>query len=298
MPKPQGECPYCEAAIPKLTACICPACGQAIGEGALRPEYIDNDPTGLPPIPAFTRTFDADTPDLVLPMFKAARIEGWKKRSRPYVDKQDRDAIAQAKGQAKRDRQWEKIAAKARAEVERMPWTLHEGGGICFLKRWVDRTEELRRASPPGMEPPREAPVFSQVWPSSVEPLVVPIRRKAELQKILDEQTPGVRLADLIRSRRRPGRKPGTQERTATPEWVRDEQEMKLLRGRLRARYPHGRPASNDPDARRYAVLAIKWHDSKKCLRENCQNFIPSRERRNYCGDSCKHAAKDARRVR
>ena len=289
MPKPQGECPFCGTAIPKSTACICQGCGKAIGEGALPPAYTDRDPTGLPPLAAFTKTFDADTPDLVLPMFKAARIEGWKKRSRPYVDTQDRATIAQAKAQAKRDRQWEKIAAKARAEVERMPWTLHEGGGKCFLKRWRDRTEELRRASPPGMEPPREAPVFGEVGTLGGKLFVVPIRRKAELQQVLDEHKAGLQLADLVRSRRRLGRKPDTSE------WERDRDEMLLLKARLRARHSGAAAAKSDPEAGRYAALRMKWRDSKKCLRENCQNFIQRRSRRKHC-DVCKHAAKDARR--
>ena len=233
---------------------------------------------------------DTEAPDAIAAMFTAAEVEGREKRHRPYVDKEDRAAIAKVKAGARAARQWDTIAAKAKALVAAQPWTLHEGGGGCFLKRWVDRTEELRRVYPPDMEPPRVAPVFGQVWTVDGKPLVVPIRRKAELQKVLDEHQPGLRLADLVRSRSRPGRRRRTEERTEIPEWERDEQEIKLLAAR---RFRIDDLVREDPGAVRYFVLRRKWLDSKKCRR--CQNFIVRSSRRVTCGTACKHALKRGR---
>lgn len=294
MPKPQGECPFCDAPIALTRATTCKSCGTAYpkawAEAAFSQEAHDSKSSHV--LPAFEDDeTEEEFEDEIVAIFTAARYEGWRKRHTPYVDAADRMAIAQAK----LDRQWNEIAAKAQALAARQPWTLHEGGGYCFLKRWVNRTEELRRISPPSMESPRVPPVFGQVGTLGGKPFIVPMRRKAELQKVLDEHEAGLRLADLVRSRSRRGRRHRKEERKQVPEWEQDREKIILTKALLKAKYPQGRVDKNDPDAIRYAALRMKWRDSKKCHRENCMNFIPRYARRDYCTDACKARAKKAR---
>jgi hypothetical protein len=215
---------------------------------------------------------------------------------RPATGKEAREAVAQERC----DRGWERIAAKAKVSAERRPWTLHEGGGYACLKRWTDRTEELRRSLPPDAEPPRVPPVVGAIWEEDGKPLIIPIRRKHVLQRVLDEHAPSLRLADLVRSAARPGRRHKT--RKETPEWQVDRDEILRLQTRLRdrnVRYPERSEKSAslalDPDIARYLELRRKWKDSKRCLREHCMNFIPRTARRRYCTDACKQRAKKTR---
>lgn len=321
MPKPQGECPFCGTAIPKIRGCICPGCQTAFPEDLVgskssdaldrafhiisRDEESDEYQEGRlvlrqleveeeeeieqSVLAGLSETPDSDGDDVKSEIGAIFRAE---QRKKPHVDEADRAAVAQAKI----DRQWDAIAEKAQALVKRQPWTLHEGGGHCFLKRWVDRTQDLQRISPPHSEPPRVPPVFSQVGTLRGEPFIVPIRRKAELQQILDEQNAGFQLADLTRSRSRRGRRHRKEERKQIPEWEQDREKIILTKALLKAKYPRGGVDKNDPDAMGYAALRIKWQGSKKCPRENCQNFIPRSFRQTYCSSACKHRAKKVRR--
>lgn len=299
MAGPQGECPFCSAAIPKTKAIECPRCkvGFPIGSFATSEKREVDDSIRL----AFSRTLDPETSDDIIAVFNAVQLEGRqgvktdkvaKKGDKRYVDAEDQKAIAQEKARVK----WDEIASKAEVRVKRQPWSLHEGGGYCWLKRWVNRTAELRWLNP--LEPPRVLPVFGSIATLEGKPFIVPIRRKAELQKILEEHNSGLRLADLVRSHSRRGRRHRKEGRKEIPEWERDRNEILLLQMRLRVHYPQGDVPQDDQEAIRYVTLRHKWKDSKRCLRNNCLNFIPKKARQHYCSDACKQRAKKARRSR
>lgn len=309
MPNAQGECFFCGRTIAKTRSTVC-KCGVAYPHGLvlyLNPhsaDGLDRADTGYfgpkrehDPDPHrddqalltwLESSDEEEEADPILAVFRDAE-----RPRKPSADKEDREAVAQER----RDRGWEKIAAKAKALAERQPWTLHEGGGCACLKRWVDRTEELRRSLPPDVEPPLVPPVFGTIWQVDGKPLVVPIRRKHLLQTVLDERTPGLRLADLVRSHARRGRRHQT--RKETPEWQADRDEILRLKSRLQNRYGHLSEAlanrAGDPDIARYLELRRKWYHSKRCRREDCLTPIPRSARREYCTDACKQRAKKIR---
>lgn len=305
MPRASGECPFCGTEIPKTKATVCPGCGVGIPVDSL--EYpitvfsISKEEEMEDSILAgFNRTLDPETPDNIIAVFNAAQLEGRqgvksdkaaKKGDRRYVDAEGQATIAKKKAEVK----WDEIAAKAEAKVKHQPWSLHAGGSYCWLKRWVNRTAELRWLNP--LEPPRVPPVFGSIATLGGKSFIVPIRRKAELQKVLDEHNSGLRLTDLVRSHSRPGRRHRKEERKEIPEWERDRDEILRLQMRLRARYPQGDIPQDDQEAARYVALRCKWKDSKRCLRKNCLNFIPQKARRHYCSDACKQRVKKIRRL-
>jgi len=284
-----ADCPFCGAPYRVYTgkASRCEHCGVVFPKpppGGKSTDALDHAPVKLSTTTgqAILKILEGESEAPEIGAYPVSPL------SAPGMEESELDAKA-----------WAEKATEAQIKAERRPWTLHEAGGMCWLIRWRDRTEELRE-NVPTMSAPKTPPVFGEVGTVDGRPFVVPLRRRADLQHVLEEHAPGLRLEDVPVFRNRPGRRHPPQE----SEWERDKAERLRLRFDLE-RLHDMNPESDlrdHPAARRLEELHKKWQQPKQCKAwgdglNYCLNFLPRESRQEYCLDACKQAAKRGRRI-
>jgi hypothetical protein len=183
---------------------------------------------------------------------------------------------------------WALVDLEARAWVRQEPWAIRVEKGRANLIRRRNRTTEFRANNPDAM--PQAVEVEEAVGPD------VPLRRRAELQRVLDQHAPGLRLEDLREYRTPPGRPHAHQ----PSEWERDRNRMEALRivlaGQLRSSSEEPTQAAKSLLLGRAANLLLelerKWEGARKCRRRSCPGKVPPGSRSAYCSPRCRDAAK------